>query len=79
MEDTQNCLYNIYNQCNTKNLIINFDKTTILNEFNRKNAEVPCDLYFNGVAIQLCEEVKYVGLLIQKDHKCDSHINTISS
>lgn len=58
----------------SNHLVLNFDKTKILNLFNRKKPELPFDLHLNGVAIQCCEEVKYLGLHIQQDLKWDSHI-----
>lgn len=81
VEDTQNCLSEMSNWCNTNHLVLNSDKTKIFNLFNCKTPNLPSDLYLNGVAlaVQGSEEVKYLGLHIQEDLKWDSHINVISS
>lgn len=54
------------NWCNTTHLILNGDKTKMLNVFNRKKPEPPFDQYLNGIAIQRCEEVKYLELHIHQ-------------
>jgi hypothetical protein len=64
-------------QCKELNLIINASKTKEMVFTTQRSPLPPQSLTINGVAIEICKTIKYLGLFIDADLRFNSHVKHI--
>lgn len=69
-------LHNIINWLTVNNLIINLEKTKLVN-FGRNNKNININIHHNGTKIEQVSCVKFLGLWIDNDLTWQTHIDTV--